>query len=155
MKVRDSLKQLDEWAIEKIPREDNMQADVLAGITASLPIREAILLPIHVQTAPSIAKPPVCSTIEESQEWTSVIKQYLRTGTLPKDSKHAHRIWVQVARFTLIGDYLYKQSFGGPYLICLDHSKAQYVLAKLHESICDNHLRDRSLAQRAHSQGYY
>lgn len=66
MKVRDSLEQLEEWAIEKIPRVDNMQADALAGIAASLPIRESILLPIHVQTAPSIAESPVCNTIEES-----------------------------------------------------------------------------------------
>ena len=71
MKVRDLLKQLDEWAIEKIPRSDNIQADALAGIVASLPIREAILLPIHVQTTPSIVESPIYNAIEESQGWTA------------------------------------------------------------------------------------
>ncbi|RVW15502.1 Retrovirus-related Pol polyprotein from transposon 17.6 [Vitis vinifera] len=43
-KVRNTLQQFTEWTIEKIKR-----ADALAGIAASLPIKEAILLPIHVQ----------------------------------------------------------------------------------------------------------
>lgn len=49
MKMWDTMKQLDEWAIEKIPRADNLQVDALAGITASLPVREAIL---HPHTSP-------------------------------------------------------------------------------------------------------
>ncbi|KAL6312450.1 hypothetical protein AAG906_021666 [Vitis piasezkii] len=47
------------------------------------------------------------------------------------------------------------RSFTGPYLRCLGHSEAQYVLAELHEGICGNHTGGRSLAHRAHSQGYY
>ncbi|RVX12416.1 Retrovirus-related Pol polyprotein from transposon 412 [Vitis vinifera] len=35
------------------------------------------------------------------------------------------------------------------------HSEAQYVLAELHEGVCGNHTGGRSLAHRAHSQGYY
>ena len=53
-KVRDTLQWFDQWTIEKIPRTDNVRVDALAGIVASLPIKEAILLPIHVQTNPSI-----------------------------------------------------------------------------------------------------
>ena len=123
-KVRDTLKQLDKWAIEKVPRADNIRANALAGITVSLPIKEAILLPIHDQPTPSIAESPVCNAIEENQEWTSFIKKYLQTGTLPEESKHAHRIRVLVAHFILIRDCLYKRSFGGLYLRCLDHSEA-------------------------------
>ena len=67
MKVQDSLNRLDEWVVERIPWTTNMQADALAGIATSLPIREFILLPIYVQTAPSIAKSPICNTIKESQ----------------------------------------------------------------------------------------
>nr|CAN64615.1 hypothetical protein VITISV_036196 [Vitis vinifera] len=119
-KVRNTLQQFTEWTIEKIKRADNRRADALAGIAASLPIKEAILLPIHVQTNPS-----------------------------------AHKIRVQAARFTLIGGHLYKRSFIGPYLRCLGHSEAQYVLAELHKGICGNHSRGRSLAHRAHLQGYY
>ncbi|RVW24127.1 Gypsy retrotransposon integrase-like protein 1 [Vitis vinifera] len=51
--------------------------------------------------------------------------------------------------------HLYKRSFTGPYLRCLRHLEAQYVLAELHERICGNHSGGQSLAHRAHSQGYY
>ena len=62
---------------------------------------------------------------------------------------------MQAARFTLIGGHLYKRSFTGPYLRCLNHSEALYVLAELHDGVCGNHSGGRSLAHRAYSQGYY
>ena len=131
----------------------------MAGVAASLPIKEAILLPVHVQANPSVEEISVCNTIEanqaDDQEWTYNIAEYLRTGILPGDTKQAHKIRVQAARFTLIGGHLYKRSFTGPYLRCLGHSESQYVLAELHEGICGNHSGGRSLAHRAHSQGYY
>ena len=58
LKVQDYLQQLDEWTVEKIPRAGNVQVDALVGIAASLPISESILLPIYVQTAPSITESP-------------------------------------------------------------------------------------------------
>ena len=90
-KVRDTLQRLGEWTIEKVRRADNVRSDTLAGITTSFSIKEAILLPIYVQTSLSITETPACNAIEESQkesqEWTRVIKEYLRTCTLPEDSK--------------------------------------------------------------------
>nr|CAN67611.1 hypothetical protein VITISV_011154 [Vitis vinifera] len=145
-KVRDTLQRFTEWMIEKIRRTENGRADALASIAASLPIKETIFLPIHVTIE---ANQP------DGQEWTNNIAQYLRTGTLPEDPKQAHKIRVQAARFTLIGGHLYKRSFTGPYLRCLSHSEALYVLAELHEGVCGNHSGGRSLAHRAHSQGYY
>nr|CAN69925.1 hypothetical protein VITISV_027208 [Vitis vinifera] len=142
-KVRDTLQRFTEWTIEKIRRTENGRADALAGIAASLPIKEAILLPVHVQTNPSVAETSTCNAIEatqaDSQEWTNNITEYLRTGTLPGDPKQAHKVRVQAARFTIIEGHLYKRSFTGPYLRCLSHSEAQYVLAELHEGICGNH----------------
>ena len=85
-------------------------------------------------------------------------KQHYR---IPPDRHSARRSQtgtqgrVQAARFTLIGGHLYKRSFTGPYLRCLSQSEAQYVLVELHEGICGNHSGGRSLAHRAHSQGYY
>nr|CAN70061.1 hypothetical protein VITISV_025665 [Vitis vinifera] len=124
----------------------NGRADALAGIATSLPIKEVILLPIHVQANPSVAEASTCNTIEASQA---------NTGTLPEDPKQAQEIRVQAANFTLIGGHLYKRSFIGPYLRCLNHSEALYVLAELHEGVCGNHSGGRSLAHRVHSQGNY
>ena len=154
-KVRDTLQWLSEWTIEKIPRVDNVRVDALARIATSLPIKEAILFPIYVQTDPSIIETSTCNTIEESQEegqeWTEVIAGYLQTGSLPDEPKQVYKIRVQAARFTLIGEHLYKRSFIGPYLRCLDRSESQYILAELDEGVCGNHPGGQSLAHRVHS----
>ncbi|RVW72958.1 Transposon Ty3-I Gag-Pol polyprotein [Vitis vinifera] len=129
--------------IKKIKRIENGRADALAGIAASLPIKEAILLPIHVQTNPPSREASTCNTIEanqaDGQDWMEAIIENLRTGTLPEEPKQAHKTRVQAARFTLIGGHLYKRSFTGPYLRCLNHSEALYILAELHERVCGNH----------------
>ncbi|XP_059590546.1 uncharacterized protein LOC132253155 [Vitis vinifera] len=101
-KVRNTLQQFTEWTIEKIKRTDNRRVDALAGIAASFPIKEAILLPIHVQTNPSVVEVSTCNTIEanqaDDQEWTYNIAEYLRTGTLPGDPKQAHKIRLSYTR---------------------------------------------------------
>ena len=66
-KVRNTLQRFTEWTIEKIRRTENGRADALAGIATSLPIKEVILLPIHVQANPSVAEASTCNTIEASQ----------------------------------------------------------------------------------------
>ena len=66
-KVRDTLQRFTEWTIEKIKRTENGRADVLAGIAASLPIKEAILLLVHVQTNPFVMETSICNTIEANQ----------------------------------------------------------------------------------------
>ena len=42
-----------------------------------------------------------------------------------------------------------------PYLKCLTIEYGHYVLAELYEGICGNHPDGRTLAHKAHTQGYY
>ena len=42
-----------------------------------------------------------------------------------------------------------------PYLKCMTPEQSRYVLAELHEGICGNHPGGKTLAHRAHTQGYY
>ena len=114
-----------------------------------------MLLPIYVQATPTIAELPVCSVAAKEQDWAININACLQTGVLPEDPKRAHKIRAQAAWFTLIGGDLYRRSFEGPYLRCLTQSEIQYVLSKLNEGICGNHLGGQTLAHRTHSQGYY
>ena len=83
------------------------------------------------------------------------IRLYIATGELPNDRDKAHKVRIQSARFSMINGQLYKRSLGEPYLMCLTPEQGQYVLAELHEGICGNHPGGRTLAHRAHTQGYY
>ena len=64
--VQANLAKLSEWVVERVPRTENMKVDILVGIVATLSIKEALLLPIYLQTTSSIAVTLVCSTSEEN-----------------------------------------------------------------------------------------
>ncbi|RVW74283.1 hypothetical protein CK203_051015 [Vitis vinifera] len=86
-KVRSTLQQFTEWTIEKIKRADNGRADAWR-YSCFPPIREAILLPIHVQANPSVAENSTCNSIEadqaDDQEWTHDIAEYSGQELYPK-----------------------------------------------------------------------
>ncbi|RVW27944.1 Transposon Ty3-I Gag-Pol polyprotein [Vitis vinifera] len=102
------LVQFTEWTIEKIKRADNRRADALAGIAAS-----------------SLSKKPFYCLYIISPDRHSTRRSQAGTQS-PGASCPFHPDWGAP----------YKRSFTGPYLRCLGHSKAQYVLAELHEGIC-------------------
>ena len=124
-------------------------------MAASLPIKETVFLPIYYQPESSILHAQINQIKEVPSSWMDPIRLYLDTGELPDDRDKAHKVWIQSARFSMIDRDLYKRSLGGPYLMCLTPEQGQYVLAELHEGICGNHPGGRTLAHRAHTQGYY
>ena len=73
---------------------------------------------------------------------------YLRSGILPDVKDTARKMKVQVSRFVLIRDVLYKRGFSRPYLRCLSHDEADYMMKEVHEGICGNHSGARSLVHK-------
>ena len=86
--------------------------------------------------------------------WMDPIILYLSIGQLPSERDKAHKLQIQLARFSLVDGKLFKRSLGGPYLKCLTPEQRHYVLPELHEGISGNHLGDRTLAHRAYTQWY-
>ena len=153
--VKQKLSILIAWKLELISRDSNERADALAAIAASLPIKETIYLPIYYQLGSSILHTQVSQVEKSSPSWMDPILLYIATRELPDDRSMAHKIQIQSARFSLVDEQLYKRSLGGPYLKCPTPEQGQYVLVELHEGICGNHSGGRTLAHRAHMQGYY
>ena len=137
--VEKHLKKLDKWIIRRVPWDENEKIDALARIAATLPINGTIMLPIYLKVVLSITLMLVYNIGQIDSRWMFNIIKYLQTGDVLEDEKQAHKLCIQVARFTLINDQLYKRSFEGPYLKCLSKPEAKYVLAKLHEGVCGNH----------------
>ena len=80
---------------------------------------------------------------------------YLRTSALPDGKVASRKLKVQASRFMLIKDILYKRGFSRPFLKCLSHDKADYVMREVHEGICGNHSGARSLVHKLTRVGYY
>ena len=62
---------------------------------------------------------------------------------------------MQASRFVLIRDVLYKRGFSRPYLRCLSHDEADYMMKEVHEGICGNHSGARSLVHKLVRAGFY
>ena len=123
-------------------------------MAASQPLTETIFLPIYYQLSSSIESLQINQVDENPLSWMDPIL-YLSIGQLPSERNKAHKIQVQLARFSLVDGQLFKLFVANPYLKCLTPEQSQYVLVELHEGICGNHSAGRTLAHRAHTQGYY
>ena len=117
--VKQKLNTLSTWELEHVPKDSNERADALAVVAASLPIKETIYLPIYYQPGSSILPAQVSQIEEVPPSWMDPIWLYIATGELPNDRGRAHKIQIQLARFSLVDGQLYKRSLGGPYLKCL------------------------------------
>lgn len=60
--VEDNLKKLDEWIIRRVPWKEKGKVNILDGIVAILPIKEAVILLVYLKDMPSITPEPVCNT---------------------------------------------------------------------------------------------
>ncbi|RVW35267.1 hypothetical protein CK203_085864 [Vitis vinifera] len=102
---------------------------------------------MYYQDNQSILEKEQVSQVHDAHgSWMEPIIKYLETRELPNDELQANRIRIKSARCSMIGDQLYRRSYSGPYLKCLDPKKAKYVLSELHERVCGNHPDGRTLA---------
>ena len=134
--------------------EENKRVDCLSKATSA----EHMLIPNQVLSF--ILLSPLIDSINvhkigSESDWMTPITSYLKDGMLLDDKGVARKLKVQVAQFMLIKDILYKRGFSRPYLRCLILEKADYVMREVHEGVCGNHSRSRSLVHKLIRAGYY
>ncbi|XP_075650242.1 uncharacterized protein LOC142620825 [Castanea sativa] len=129
--------------IVQIPRGENEQADHLAktAFAESMITIDKVLS--FIQPSPLIDVLNI-QEIGSENNWTTPLISYLKDGTLPDEKDAARKLKVQLARFVLIKDILYKRGFSRPYLRCLGPKEEDYVMREVHEGICGNHSGSQS-----------
>ena len=143
------------WKLEHIPRGSNEKVNALAAMVVSLTTKETVLLLVYYQPESSITANQVNEIKEACSSWMTPIVCYPSSGELPNIRVEVHKIQVKAVQFLVVNGQLYKRSQNSPYLKCHTTQQGQYALAELHEGICGNHPGGRTLAHRAHTQGYY
>ena len=83
------------------------------------------------------------------------IWDYITDGRLPDNLKEAAKVRTRSARFTNHKGTLYKRGFFTPILKCIVGKDTDYVLRKVHEGVCGNHIGAWALAGKVLRQGYY
>ena len=155
-KVRDLLKKFVLVQVKHVPRAENSRANALSKLaTAS---QEDLSMSTHIEylAEPSIdLYGEVVAQVGSKPTWMEPIWDYIIDGSLPDDSKEATKIRARSVRFTNHKGSLYKRGFFTPFLKCIAGKDTEYVLREVHEGICENHIRARTLAGKVLRQGYY
>ena len=109
--------------IIQIPRGENEQANRLAK-TASVEYMIAFDNVLSfVQLSPLIDSIDM-QEIDFENNWTTSLVSYMKNGILPDENEASRKQKVQVARFVLMKDVLYKRDFSRLYVRCLGPDKA-------------------------------
>ena len=132
----------------QIPREENECANCLVKATSAGFTNASEHVLSFVQTSSLINDGAQMQEITVEENWTTSLIAYLRSGILPDEKDATRKLKVQASRFVLIRDVLYKRGFFRPYLRCLSHDEADYIMGEVHEGICENHSGARSLVHK-------
>ena len=155
-KVRELLKKFTRVQVRHVSRAENTQADALAKLATTPQEDLDILILVEHLPEPSVnINGEEVSPVTSEPSWMDPIWDYLVDRTLPSDPKEASKLRTRSSRFTIHWGTLYKRGFSTPILKCVGKEDANYVLKEVHEGICGNHIRARSLAVKTLRQGYY
>ena len=155
-KVRELLKKFILVKVRHIPRAENSRADTLAKLATTSQEDLNRLTPVEYLPKPSIdLYGEEVAPIESEPSWMDPIWDYLIDGCLPDNPREASKIRTRSSRFTNHKGSLYNRGFFTPILKCIAGKYADYVLKEVHESVCGNHIRTRTLAGKVLRQGYY
>ncbi|XP_038690528.1 uncharacterized protein LOC119989207 [Tripterygium wilfordii] len=152
-----------EFSVTQIPRAENSYADALAHLGSSIQSNQEQTIPLvhlkwlSISNQKEVEKQNDCEILPVSsdQTWMTPFVQYLVDGVLPAEKNESRRLVAKAARYAVHDEQLYRRSYSGPLLRCVNSEQAQYVLAELHEGECGNHSGGRSLTHRALTTGYY
>ena len=150
-KVIRFVKRFKEASFVQVLKEENIEADALAKEASVSELMDEF---DEVQYMPSVDLLEV-QQIEGEENWMTPIITYLKDGKLLEGKDETRRLRIRLARYILINEMLYERGFSQPYLRCLTPDEANYVLREVHERVCGNHLRARSLVHEVIRVGYY
>ncbi|XP_014499255.1 uncharacterized protein LOC106760320 [Vigna radiata var. radiata] len=138
--------------IAHVPRAQNSRADLFSKLTHS---RNKSQLTSVIRT--TLDKPllETCSIdlTSSKTDWRHEIIQLMtqqeQGGFVSAfDSK-------RIARYTFIGDDLYRRGYTTPLLKCLSADEGKYVIQELHHGICGTHSGKRLLQAKILRAGFY
>jgi ribonuclease HI len=151
-------KEFEEIRFTHLGREGNHFADALATLAAMTTIDlKCKVQPVHIDIRND---PAHCCLVEgeiDGQPWYYDIKNLVQNQEYPMgasktDKKTLRRLAID---FYLDGEILYKRSFDGTLLRCLNEADARKALREVHEGICSTHASGHMIARKIQRAGYF
>ncbi|XP_076924044.1 uncharacterized protein LOC143586370 [Bidens hawaiensis] len=154
-KTKELLQGFQEAKVIHIPRGQNKKDDALRKL-ASVAF-DHLAKEVRVETIkhPSITEKTVGTLEELRYSWMAPILRYLQDGVVPEGKQEAQRLRIKALQYEVISGALYRKSYLGPSMKCIDYEKAEYIIREIHEGVCGIHMGAKLVAARAMRARYY
>ncbi|XP_021985709.1 uncharacterized protein LOC110881870 [Helianthus annuus] len=150
--AKELLQRFNSYKVVHINRSENKPADALSKLASTSFQHLAKDVRIEVLKNPSVLLRQV-NVIEVG--WMTPIIQYLQEGILPESKAEARKIQNKALHYEMNGGILYRKSYLGPLLHCLDPQDANYLIKEIHEGICGIHAGPRMVVTKIMNASYY
>ena len=135
-----------------IHRNGNTHTDSLATLATSLTQDLPQVILVEDLCKPAVVKKDMVQIhqIKVRSSWMDPIVLILKEDILPEQMSKAKKVRRKAPRFWLSEDKkLYKRSFSGLYLLCIQPETSELLFEKLHEGIYGSHARGKCLSHLA------
>ncbi|XP_043694145.1 uncharacterized protein LOC122644831 [Telopea speciosissima] len=148
-----------EISFEYLPRDSNRFTNALATLASMVECDpQHRIQPFLVERRTSSAYgEPVNLLTEDGRPWYAPIVDSIRERRYPKhfiEGKKRH-LRKHATQFILQGSLLYKRSYDGIQLLCVDEEQAQTIMKEIHQGICRPHMNAKMLTKKILRMGYY
>jgi hypothetical protein len=138
-KVREMERYFKGYSVQRIPRDDNNEADKLAKAA----IRNQAMPPdvfFEIIKEPSIKESKTkIVNIVETRDWRAEIMTYLRGHYEPQDELEEKRLKQRARGYTVVNGELYKSEITEPWLRCITSEKGVELVKDIHSGLCGAH----------------
>ncbi|XP_022023482.1 uncharacterized protein LOC110923705 [Helianthus annuus] len=153
--VKQVMASFESCKVEHVPRSKNKKTDALSKLASVSFSHLAKEVRMEVLNAPSIATPHVMQVEAPSKTWMTPIINYLVHDVLPVDKAEARKIQINSLQYQMQEGGLYRKTFLGPLLKCLDTEQASYIIREIHYGICGIHAGPKMIVTKVKTAGYY
>ncbi|XP_077228573.1 uncharacterized protein LOC143861546 [Tasmannia lanceolata] len=143
-----------------LSRTKNHFADALATLTSMLDISatmEVQPLEVRLQWAPAhVNAIKIAARCSDGKPWYTDIKNFISgKGHPPEASGKEQRSLQKLAsNFIICGEELFRRSFDGIQLLCIDEDQAAELIEQTHEGVSRPHMNGKMLSRKILRLGY-
>lgn len=140
------------FKITQVPQDKNRESDMLSKINQSTPSYISQL----GNGLGAIINAIQINVIENQDcEWMTNLINFLNTKRVSEDEGRARKFRLREMRFKIKSEKLYKQSYGGPLLKCVNSWEVEEIMTEVHNGTCSTHQGANTLYQKKLFHGYY
>lgn len=108
------------FEIAQVPREENLDADILSKVNQTVPSYLTHMAKVQEIGFASIDSIQVNVVDNPQDEWMADLHKFLISGETPAEDDQSRKVRLRDPRFEVKERKLYKRSYGGPLLKCVD-----------------------------------